>query len=103
MASKAQRQPTQRILERTSDDDRAWFQDHPGAHARIRPFVIGEDAGHLPVECKPSHTVVTQFAPGIRSRRFIENRGQGASLGFLYDLKTGEVYDVLEYVAGGRR
>jgi hypothetical protein len=58
------------IVELASEDDRLWFESHPGAEVRIRPIVAGEFGDNI----VPRGAVVTVFQvrPGMRIRRVME-------------------------------
>ena len=58
------------IVELASEDDRLWFESHPGAEVRIRPIIAGEFGVHA----RPRSKVVTvfQIRPGVRIRRVLE-------------------------------
>jgi hypothetical protein len=79
----------------SSEDNRRWTFEHPWFTSRSRSFVVGEDRDTLPKWAFPSHMVVTDHAPSIRSRRFIETDVSVALLRFVDDLTPGEVFTIL--------
>jgi hypothetical protein len=57
-----------------SEDDRLWFEDHPGESTRHRPAIPGELPGMRPLPAAEGMDVeryieVTQVEPGFRLRR----------------------------------
>lgn len=58
------------IVDRVSEADRIWFEQHPGVPVRERPTVKGEFGENI----VPRGAVVTVFqvAPGVRVRRVLE-------------------------------
>jgi hypothetical protein len=60
------------VEEAVREDDRLWFDAHPGETERVRAFAEGEaavdppPAGHRWVA-----TVVRQLEPGVRTRQFV--------------------------------
>lgn len=65
--------PTARAVDAIVEDDAAWFLAHPDATTRRRPTTPGEVAEHLMMGTLVKVTdtcVVTQLAPGIRTRRY---------------------------------
>ena len=57
-------------IDRASEDDRVWFESHPGCDRRLRPRQPGEFGpaeDEIPFEMFPWVTVV-QVAPGVRTR-----------------------------------
>ena len=55
--------------------DKKWFENHPGRTEYTRFYIPGEvpDEVLVPGKPLPVMTVVTQVAPGIRTRRFLDN------------------------------
>lgn len=58
------------VLDRVSEQDRIWFEQHPGVPVYERPAVKGEFGENI----VPRGAVVTVFqvAPGARIRRVLE-------------------------------
>ena len=54
-----------RLIDRVMQQDREYFERHPEATERVRPYVPGEvwPLHHLDA----THVLVTQLAPGIRT------------------------------------
>lgn len=67
--------PNTTIPNAPSDDDRRWFTEHPGERMRYRPMFPNEFGVHtrdIHADVPPGAEVIieiTQYAPGIRSRR----------------------------------
>ncbi len=77
------------VTEQASEDDRRWFERHPNATMRLRPYVFGE---FLPGAHDSSlqYVLVRQIRPGVRQREPLEPDGPI----FQYlrvDPETGEV------------
>ena len=51
-------------IERASELDRVYFEQHPGETEYVRPIVPGE----FPPEVDANNVMVTQVTPGIRVR-----------------------------------
>ncbi len=62
--------PASDIVDRVSEADRVWFQQHPGVPVYERPAVKGEFGDNI----VPRSAVVTVFQvrPGVRIRRVLE-------------------------------
>lgn len=67
---------SQNLVDAVCDDDRAWFEQHPWAPWRYRPYVPGEVAPvqgaelELICECgQPIGTLVIAVEPGVRLRQ----------------------------------
>ncbi len=58
------------FVELASEDDRVWFESHPGADVRIRPIVAGEFGER--VTPRGAFVTVFQVRPGVRIRRVLE-------------------------------
>ncbi len=58
------------VLDRVSEHDRIWFEQHPGVPVRERPVVKGEFGDNI----VPRGAIVTVFQvrPGMRIRRVLE-------------------------------
>jgi hypothetical protein len=62
-------------LDEQMDDDRVWFEQHPGEVERVRPIfhaerqeqlMYGASAGQI-----ATHVRVTQIRPGLRARQML--------------------------------
>lgn len=64
--------PLDRGVNRVLDDDREWFEAHPGASVRVRPVTPAEVADLLAAGAdRPTgDVIVLNLAPGLRMRRF---------------------------------
>ncbi len=62
--------PVSDTVDRVSEADRVWFEQHPGVPVYERPAVKGEFGDNI----VPRGAVVTVFqvAPGVRIRRVLE-------------------------------
>lgn len=60
-----------RITARIVAQDRAWFAAHPGENRYVRPYVPGEFWPDHPPAGVDLVVLVTQLAPGIRTRRAV--------------------------------
>jgi hypothetical protein len=77
----------ERVRERVRASDRAWFDAHPGAAGRVRPYVPGEAwPAYLP---DITHVIVRQIAPGARHKTYVSDR-EGIRM-YAYDLASGRL------------
>lgn len=64
-------EPYTTIVNATSEEDRIWFEAHPGVAVRIRPAIAGELGPPMDLYTGKL-TLVTQMQPGIRHRRIVD-------------------------------
>jgi hypothetical protein len=62
-------EPYSSAVERASEDDRAWFEQHPDASQRIRGYMAGEFGEIVPP--LDHRILVQQIQPGVRSRSIV--------------------------------
>lgn len=65
--------PFLRGQDATSDNDRQWFEDHPGETVRVRPPFPSEQMENSHANTTEpgswvTHVIVTQIEPGLRHR-----------------------------------
>jgi hypothetical protein len=88
-----ERPPDPAQLEAISASDRAWFKANPSRKIRVRPPMAGD---HTPTGAKFPVVIVTEIAPGLRSRRTADLRllPNPPELAMAYVDATGFVWGV---------
>jgi hypothetical protein len=55
--------------EQACEDDRAYFAAHPGTRSYVQRRIAGEFPAFVPIQPGYQYVLVTQLAPGVRTRQ----------------------------------